>query len=330
MKRRDLLAAGAAIAAGAALPLCAQDASRQRHIAVIMNTLEKDARGQQLKGALLQGLKERGWTEGVNLRIEYRWVGNDVASYRKHAEEIVRVEPEVIVVGGGTTVVRPLQQATSTIPIVFATATDPVGGGLVASLARPGGNITGMSQREYGLRTKALELLKQLAPHVKRVAVFRDPSTTGGVGQFAAIQAAAPSFKVELVPLDVRTADAIERGIADFARASSGGVIVTSSSSAGIHRKLIVSLLNKHRLPTVYPTGLYAEEGGLSAYGIDVVDNYRRVAAYVDRILKGEKPAQMPVEDPSKFELVLNLKTARAIGLTIPQPVLLRADKIIE
>jgi putative ABC transport system substrate-binding protein len=331
MKRRAFLSAGFAIAFGQARPVRAQGAAgRQRRLALFMNTLEKDSLGQARKDALLRGLKELGWIQGTNLHIDYRWVGNDVGRYRQHADEVVALRPEIIVVGGGTSIVRPLQQATTTIPIVFATATDPVGGGLVASLARPGGNITGLMQREFGLGTKSLELLKQLAPRVRRVAVFRDPASTGGVGQFAAIQAAAPSLGVEVTPLDVRTATDIERGMAEFARAPNGGVIVTSSSSAGVHRKLLVKLANQHRLPAVYSTGAYVADGGLAAYGVDLSDNYRRAAAYVDRILKGEKPAEMPVQHPTKFEIVLNLKTARAIGLQIPQPVLLRADKIIE
>lgn len=326
MKRRTLLSAGLAIL----LPVHAQEGGPQRRIALFMNTLDKDPLGQARKEALVNGLKERGWIEGRNLRIDYRWVGNDVARYAKHAREVIALAPEVIVVGGGTSVVRPLQQATSTIPIVFTTATDPVGGGLVASLPRPGGNITGLMQREFGLGSKSLELLKQIAPQVKRVAVFRDPASTGGVGQFGAIQAAAPSFGVEVTPLDVRTPADIERGMGEFARAANGGVVVTLSSSAGVHRKVLIDAANKHRLPTVYPAGHFAIDGGLAAYGIDTLENYRRAGAYVDRILKGEKPAEMPVQQPDKFELLINLRTARAIGVKIPQPVLLRADKIIE
>lgn len=324
MKRRTFLTASLAMA----MPGYGQE--RQRRIALFMNTFEKDGLGQARRDALLQGLKELGWVEGRNLRVDYRWVGNDVARYRTQAEQVVAAGPEVIIVGGGTNIVRPLQQATSTIPIVFTTATDPVGGGLVASLSRPGGNITGLLAREFGLGTKALELLKQLAPHVKRVAVLRDPASTGGVGQFAAVQAAASSMGVEVFPVDVRTPQVIERGITDFARAPNGGVIVTSSSSAGVHRKLIVQMANKHRLPAVYTSHEYVDEGGLSAYGVDLRDNYRRAAGYVDRLLKGEKAAEMPVQQPNKFEMFINLKAARAMELKVPQSVLLRADKVIE
>lgn len=330
MKRRTLLGAGLLVVAAPPFPIRAQEPARQRLIGLLINTAQTDQLGRAQRDGLVEGLKERGWVEGRNLRIADRWVGNDVTRYPKYAEEIVRLAPEVIVVGGGTNMVRPLQQATSTIPIVFTTATDPVGGGLVASLARPGGNITGLMQREFGLGVKSLELLKQLVPYATRVAVVRDPASTGGVGQFGAIQAAAQSFKVEISPIDVRTAAAIEQGIVSFASTPNGGLIVTSSTSAGVHRKLIINLANKHRLPAVFANTFYVVEGGLSAYGVDTVQAYRNGAAYVDRILRGERPADLPVQQPSKYELLLNLKTARAIGLTVPQAVLLRADKVFE
>lgn len=328
MKRRALLAAGLVVGIGR-FPVWAQQ--RQRRIGVLMNALESDPVAQGRKTSFAQSLKELGWSEGRNLHIDVRWAGNDVARTRKYAEELVAQAPDVIVVGGGTNVVRALQQATSTIPIVFTTATDPVGGGLVASLARPGGNTTGLMQREFGLGVKSLELLKQMAPKITRVAVLRDPASTGGVGQFGALQAAAPAFKMELTPIDVRSAAEIERGIAAFARAASdSGMIVTTSSSAQVHRKLLIALAQKHRLPAVYPYAYFVEDGGLSSYGADMNAAYRGAAAYVDRILKGEKPAELPVQQPSSLALVLNLKAARAIGLTIPQPLLVRADKIIE
>jgi putative ABC transport system substrate-binding protein len=295
-----------------------------------MNTWEKDPQGQSRRAALLQGLKDLGWVEGRNLRIEMRWGANDGARYRRAAEELVALPAEVIVVGGGTNTARAVQQVTSSIPIVFTSATDPVGGGLVASLARPGGNVTGLQQREFGLGAKSLELLKQLAPNVTRVAVIRDPVSTGGVGQFGAIQAVAPSFKVQLTPVDVRSAAEIERGLAAFARMPNGGMIVTTSAAAALHRTLLIALATQHRLPAVYAYDYFVDDGGLSSYGPDETDAYRAAAAYVSRILKGEKPADMPVEQQSKVELVLNLKAARAIGLTIPQSLLMRADRVVE
>ena len=330
MKRRALLLASLMLAVGRPLSSGAQDAARQRRVFVLSNTLESDPLGRAQQAALLEGLKERGWVEGRNLRVDYRWVGNDLSRYSRSIPEVVGSSPDVIVIGGGTNMVRPMQQATGTIPIVFATATDPVGGGLVASLARPGGNITGLSQREFGLGAKALELIKQLEPRITRAAVVRDPSSTGGVGQFGAIQTAAQALRVEVVPIDVRTAPAIEREIGAFANSPNGGLIVTSSSSARAHRKTLIGLAHQHRLPAVFPSSAYVSEGALSSYGIDTVHAYRGVAAYVDRILKGEKPADMPVQQPTKFELAVNLKTARAIGLAVPQAVLLRADKIID
>ena len=329
MMRRAVLIAGLGVAA--ARPMAwAQDAARQRRIGVLDNHAEKDPMTPTVKAAIEGALKELGWVQGRNLRIDYRWGGSEVARYRAYAEELLALRPDAILVGGGTNVTRVIQQATSTVPIVFTSATDPVGGGLVASLSRPGGNITGLSQREFGLGGKSLELLKQLAPDTKRVAVLRDPTTTGGTGQFGAAQAVAPSLKVELTPIDVRTPAAIEQGIAAFARGSNGAMLVTTSSAAQTHRKLIVQLAQQHRLPAVYAYSFFVDEGGLCSYGVDQLAAYRGAAVYLDRILKGEKPSEMPVQQPTKFQLVLNLKTARAIGLRVPQPVLLRADKVIE
>ena len=329
MKRRALLAAGLAFAIGCPVCVRAQE-GRPRRIGVVMNTPEKDPEGQARMSALVQGLKDLGWVEGRNLRIEVRWGAGDSARYRKAAEEFAALPVELIVVGGGTTIVRSVQQVTSTIPIVFTTATDPVGGGLVASLARPGGNTTGLLGREFGLGAKSLELLKQLAPNVTRVAVLRDPASTGGAGQFGAIQAVAPTFKVELTPVDVRTPAEIERGLAAFARAPNGGMLVTAGGPAILNRKLIIALASQHRLPAVYPYDYFVEDGGLSSYGADTAERYRGSAGYVNRILKGEKPANMPVQQPSKLELVLNRKAARAIGLTIPPSLLQRADRVVE
>jgi putative ABC transport system substrate-binding protein len=330
MKRRTVLVAGLTVAIGCPLVLRAQDAGRLRRIGVVMNASEKDPEGQARRAALVQGLKDLGWIEGRNMRIEVRWGGGDTARYRKAGEEFTALPVEVIVVGGGTNIVRTIQPVTSAIPIVFTTATDPVGGGLVGSLARPGGNVTGLLQREFSLGGKALELLKQLAPNVTRVAVLRDPSSTGGVGQFGAIQAVAPGFNVELTPVDIRTGAEIERGLTAFARAPNGGMIATTSAQTTLHRKLIIALANQHKLPAVYAHDYLVDEGGLASYGPDLAESYRAAAGYVNRILKGEKPADLPVQQPSKVEMVLNLKTARAIGVTVPPFLLQRADRVVE
>lgn len=329
MRRRALLAAGLGVAIGRSVAARAQEPGRPRRVGVVMNTPD-DSEGALRKAALVQGLKDLGWVEGRNVRIEVRWGGGDTEKYRKAAEEFARLPVDVIVVGGGTTTVRTIQQVTSAIPIVFTSATDPVGGGLIASLARPGGNVTGLQGREFGLGAKSLELLKQLAPGVTRVAVLRDPGSTGGVGQFAAIQAVAPSFKVELSPVDIRTAGEIERGLAAFARMPKGGMLVTTSAFATLHRKVITTMANRHRLPAVYAYDFIVDQGGLASYGPDLAEAYLAAAGYVNRILRGEKPADMPVQQPSKLELVLNVKAAGAIGLTIPQWLLQRADRIVE
>lgn len=327
MRRRVLIAGLAVTAVG---PMVwAQDAGRQRRVAVLSNHAEKDPLTQSVKAAFEGGLAEQGWQPGRNLRIDYRWGSSEVSRYPKYAQELLALAPDVLVAGGGTNVARVLQQATSTVPIVFTLATDPVGGGLVASLARPGGNITGLSQREFGLGGKSLELLKQLAPDLRRVVVLRDPSTTGGTGQFGAMQAVAPSLRLELTPVDVRTPAAIEQGLAAFARGSGGGMIVTTSSAVRTHRKVLIKLAHEHRLPAIYPYSFIVEEGGLCSYGVDEAAAYRSATVYVARILKGEKAGDLPVQQPTKFELVINQRTAREIGLAIPQPVLLRADKVI-
>ena len=326
-RRQFLIAAGALLAAPLAAE--AQQAGKVRRIGILMSLAADDPEAPPRIAAFAQGLQELGWIDGRNVRIDYRWSAGDVERYRKYAVELVALAPDVIL-ASNTSIVRALQQATRTVPIVFTAATDPVGGGLVASLARPGGNVTGFSQREYGLSAKSLELPKQLAPGVTRVAVLRDPTTTGGVGQLGAIQAVAPSLRVELTPVDVRNAAEIERAINAFARGSNGGLFVTTSASSSLHRKLLITLAAQHRLPAVYPSGFYVNDGGLLSYGPDPIDPFRRAAGYVDRIPKGEKPANLPVQQPTKFELVINLRTARALGLTIPQSVLVRADKVIE
>jgi len=269
-----------------------------------------------------------GWTIGRNLQIDYRWGAGNAERYRTFAAELVALTPDILVTAGAPAV-EALQRATRTVPIVFTNVTDPVGGGLVASLARPGGNTTGFTLSEYGLIGKWLELLKEIAPRVMRTAVLRDPVAVG-IGQFAAIQAVAPSLQVELNPVDVRERGEIERGISAFATGSNRGLIVSSSGFAILHRELIIALAARHRLPTVYPFRFYAIDGGLISYGPDPIDPHRRAAQYVDRILKGEKPADLPVQAPTKYELVINMKTAKALGLEIPTTVLARADEVIE
>ena len=269
------------------------------------------------------------WTIGRNLQIDVRWAAADPNLYRKYAAELVSHTPDVILASTNTAL-APLRQATRTIPIVFVLAIDPVGAGDVASLARPRGNATGFLLYEYGISGKWLELLKQIAPNVTRVAVLRDPATAAGIGQFAAIQAVSSPFGVELIPIDARDVDAIEQGVGEFASESNGGLISTASTAQVIHRKLIITLAARHRLPAVYPFRLMTNDGGLTSYGPDTVDQYRRGAQYVDRILKGEKPADLPVQAPTKYELVINLKTAKALGLEVPATLLVRADEVIE
>jgi putative ABC transport system substrate-binding protein len=274
-------------------------------------------------------LQELGWTDGRNARIEYRWGAGDVGRISRYAAELVALAPDIILSSGSPSVAA-LQQATGGVPIVFVAVVDPVGSGFVESLARPGGNITGFTLFEYGISGKWLELLKEIAPRVTRVAVLRDPALASGGGQLGAIQSAAPSFGVELSPVGVRDAGEIERTVTAFARGPNGGLIVTGSTLATVHRDLIVMLAARHKLPTVYPQRYYVTGGGLVSYGADLVDPYRRGANYVDRILKGDKPADLPVQAPTKYELVINLKTAKALGLEIPQTLLARADEVIE
>jgi putative ABC transport system substrate-binding protein len=280
-------------------------------------------------GAFLQGLQQLGWTDGRNVRIDYRMTAGDAAASRKYAEELVALAPEVILAYGGSTV-APLLQATRTVPIVFVGVVDPVGGGFVASLARPGRNATGFTNQEYGMSAKWLELLKQIAPRVTRVAVMRDPSLTSGTAMLAAIQAVAPSFGVELSPIDVRDAGEIERAVTAFAIGSNDGLILGGNPAGTAHRELIITLAAKHRLPAVYPFRYYITGGGLMSYGPDSIDQCRRAAGYVDRILKGEKPADLPVQAPTKYELAINLKTAKALGLTVPPSLIAIADEVIE
>jgi putative ABC transport system substrate-binding protein len=287
------------------------------------------AAGRSEFAAFQQALEQWGWSEGRNLRIDYRWGVGDAANTRKHVEELVSLAPDVIVVAGASPL-APLLQATRDLPIVFASVVDPVGAGFVASLSRPGANATGFIQFEYSLAGKWLQLLKEIAPSVTRAAVLREAVTTAGAGQFAVIQSVASSVGVEVSPIDVRDAAEIERAITGFARASHGGLIVTASAGGTVHRDLIIALAARLRLPGVYSRRLYVDGGGLISYGFDVLDQFRRAAGYVDRILKGEKPGDLPVQAPTKYELVINLKTAKALGLTVPDTLLARADEVIE
>ena len=280
------------------------------------------------RAAFEQALKALGWTNGSNLRMDYRWTGNDAERVRKLTAELVALAPDVILTSGNI-VLAPIMQATRTIPIVFVQAIDPVGSGFVKSLARPGGNITGFTQFEYSLAAKWVELLKQIAPHVTRAAVVRDPTRGPGIGQFAVVQAIAPSLGIELSPINSIDISEMEREIAEFARSHNGGLIVTVGGTA-FNRDLIIALAAKHRLPAVYPYHYFASAGGLMSYGPDTIEQYRRAATYVDRILKGEKPADLPVQAPTKYELIINLKTAKALGLTVSPTLLARADQVIE
>jgi putative ABC transport system substrate-binding protein len=327
--RRKFLATLGGAAATWPLVARAQQPERMRRIGVLMNLGSDDAEGQARNAAFLQGLQELGWTVGRNVRIEYRWGAGDAELFRRYASELVALAPDVILAGGGA-VVPSLLQATRTVPIVFTGTPDPVGAGFVESLARPGGNATGFTIYEYGISGKWLELLKEIAPHVTRAAVIRDPAIAAGLGQWGAIQSVAPALGVELRPLGVRDAGEIERAITAFAHSPNGGLIVTGSALAIVHRELITTLAARYRLPAVYTLPLMANAGGLISYGPDSIDPYRRAAGYVDRILKGEKPADLPVQAPTRYELVINLKTAKALGLTVPATLLARADEVIE
>ena len=327
MRRRAFIAL---LGGAATWPLAAraQQAERVRRIGVLMPFTVNDPEAQERNAVFEQSLRQLGWAVGRDLQIEHRSLGGEAASMRRAAAELVALAPEVVlVVGTGTSAI--LLQATQTIPVVFVNLADPVGAGFVQSLARPGGNATGFTSFEYSLSGKWIELLKQIAPHVTRVAVLRDPTQASGIGQFSAIQSVAQSLGVELTPLGVRDIDEIERGVAVFARSGNGGLIVTSGGLA-FRRDLTIGLAARHKLPATYPFRYYALDGGLISYGPDTRDPMRRAAGYVDRILKGEKPADMPVQAPTKYELVINLKTAKALGLTVSPTLLTRADEVIE
>ena len=328
MGRREFITL---LGGAAAWPLAAraQQGEHMRRVGVLTSSAMQDPGSQARVGALKQGLQELGWTDGRDVQIDYRWAAGDTETLQRYASELVALAPDAIVAIGSSAVTL-LSQSTDAIPIVFTDVPDPIGAGFVESLARPGRNVTGFMLFEYGMSAKWLELLKEVAPSVTRVAILRDPSMTAGIGQFAAIQAVAPLWRVQLRALDVRDAPEIERAIPTFAQDASGGLIVTSSPSAARHRDLIIMLTARHRLPAVYSFRYYAAGGGLISYGPDPTDPLRRAAGYVARILKGEKAADLPVQAPTKFELVINLKAARALGLEIPPTLLARADEVIE
>jgi putative ABC transport system substrate-binding protein len=328
MRRRNFIALLGGAAAAWPLAARAQHGERPRRIGVLMYWTADDAEVQARLAAFTQALKQLGWSDGHNLGIDTRWA--TAADIRRHAAELVALAPDVLVAGTGTATAAPLLEATRTMPIVFVAVIDPVGAGFVSSLARPGGNATGFTIYEYSMSGKWLELLKEIAPGLTRAAVLRDPAVASGIGQFGAVQIVAPSLGVELSPVDVRDAGEIERAVAAFARGSNGGLIVTGSAAAIVHRELIATLAARHRLPAVYSDRGSVIAGGLICYGPDRIDQYRRAAGYVDRILKGEKPGDLPAQAPTKYQLVINLKAAKALGLEVPPPVLARATEVIE
>jgi putative ABC transport system substrate-binding protein len=329
MRRREFIASLGGAAAVWPRPARAQQPEQMRRVGILLNAAENDPKFQTWVGAFLQALAALGWTNGRNVRIDTRWAGGNAAEVRRHAAELAALGPDVIL-AHGTSTVAPLLQATRTVPIVFPVIADPVGAGFVDSLARPGGNATGFMEFEYSMGGKWLELLKEIAPSMKRAAVLRDPNQGSGTSQFAAIQAVAPSLKVEVTPVGLRDTGEIERAVSAFARSPNGGLIVTGGAATVLHSNLIVTLAARHRLPAVYNERSFVAASGLISYGPDFINMYRQAAGYVDRILKGEKPADLPVQAPTKFELVVNRKTAEALGIAIPQSILLRADEVIE
>jgi putative ABC transport system substrate-binding protein len=329
VKRRDFITLLGGAAAAWPLATRAQQGERMRRIGVLMNFAPDDAESSARVTALAQGLQQLGWTDGRNVRIDYRWGAADVDRGRKSAAELVALAPDVILASTSAST-EPLLQATRSVPIVFVNVVDPVGAGFVDSLAQPGGNTTGFTLYEYGISAKWLELLKEIAPGVKRAAVIRNAAEASGIGQYAVILAAAPSVDVEVRPIGVKEPAEIERGVTGFVRASNGGLIVTASTLAGVNRNLIIEVAARHRLPAIYPFRYYAASGGLISYGPDTLEPYRRAAAYIDRILRGEKAADLPVQAPTKYDLVVNLKTAKTLGLDMPPMLLARADEVIE
>ena len=328
MRRREFITLLGGAAAPIAQPFVAR-ADKTRRIGVLMNLRSDDPEGQNRLAAFVQALQQFGWTENGNIRTDVRFYEDDTDLCRRYAEELVAMGPDVIL-ASATQSVTALQRVTRSVPIVFANVVDPVGAGFISSLARPGGNTTGFVSFEYSISGKWVELLKRLAPQTTRIAVLRDPAITSSIGQFAVIQSAASASGVELSAIDSRDANEIERGLATFGDEPNGGIIATATASVGAHRKLIISLCRRYRLPDIYPIRNFAADGGLASYGPDPVETYKRAADYVNRILKGAKPSELPVQAPTKYELVLNLKAAKAIGLEIPTSLLTTADEVIE
>jgi putative ABC transport system substrate-binding protein len=329
MRRREFITLLGGAAVTWPLATRAQQPDRMRRVVLLSGISAEDPETSARNAAFEQALQQLGWTKGRNVRIDYRFAGGNAAIVRKQAEELVALAPDVIV-STGSLATGQLLQVTHTVPVVFVIVPDPVGSGFVDSLAQPGGNATGFMQFEYGLSGKWLELLKEIAPSLKRAMVLWDPAITAGIGQFAIIQSVATSAGVDLRPVNERDAGEIERAITAFARAPNGGLIVTASALSTVHRDLIIALAARHKLPAVYFERHFVAAGGLISYGANFVDQHRHAADYVDRILKGEKPADLPVQAPTKYELVINLKTAKALGLTVPPSVLARADEVIE
>jgi len=331
MRRREFITLVGSTTAAMARPLAAhaQQSKRMRRVAALMPYSANDPQSQNRNAAFLQGLQQLGWTVGQNVQIDYRWSEGSEDDTRKYVAELVAQAPDVIFVSGSAAI-DPLRRATRTVPIVFVLVPDPVGAGFVDSLARPGGNVTGFTQFDYGIGAKWLEVLKEIAPNTTRAAVIRDPAITAGIGQWGAIQSMSPSVGIEVSPVNLVDAGEIDRGLTAFARSPNGGLIVTGSALAVVHRDLIIALAARLRLPAVYYDRYFVAAGGLISYGSNNVEQYRLAAAYVDRILKGEKPEDLPVQAATKYELVINLKTAKALGLTVPPSLLSRADEVIE
>jgi putative ABC transport system substrate-binding protein len=329
MQRRAFITLFAGAVVTRSIAARAQQTDRMRRIGVLMSVAADDPEGQARATKFVQALQQLGWSDGRNVRIDVRWGAVDADRYRKYAEELVALAPDVIL-AGSSAALAPLQRATRTVPIVFAGVADPVGGGYVDSLARPGGNVTGFALFEYGIAGKWLELLKQIAPTVTRAAVMRDPNISLGIGQWAVIQAMAPSTGVDLSLVNMRDVSEIERDMTAFARSPNGGLIVTAGPWGTVHRELIITLAARHKLPAVYFERFFVTGGGLISYGPHMIDQYQRAASYVDRILKGDKPDDLPVQAPTNYELAINLKTAKALDLTVPTSMLARADEVIE
>ena len=328
IRRREFIAG---LGSAVAWPVVARAQQRQpvRRVGILMHLAAEDPESVRSIVAFGQGLEQLGWSEGRNVRMDIRWAAGNADRYRKYAAELVALAPDVVL-GVGGTITAALQQVSQTVPIVFVLVTDPVGFGLVASMAKPSGNATGFTVFDYGFTAKWVELLKEIAPRVTRAAIMRDPAIATGIGQFAAMQSVAPSLGIELTALIVRDGSEIERAVTDFAHRPNGGLIVPALTQTSVHRDLIISLAARHRLPAVYPYSYLVSAGGLISYGPDVTDQFRRAANYVDRILRGEKPADLPVQQPTKFELAINLRTAKALGLTIPETLLATADEVIQ